>query len=191
MDEDILRACRQGNPQAIESLVREHQGAVYRVCISILDDPSDAEDAAQETFIAAVRGLAGFRGGSTFRTWLFTIAVNVCRRQLRRRKRGLALHSSLRQTQPALAEASPDPEQTIIRAEVTDALRQAIAGLDEKHRLPVILRYFHELPVSEIARILGVNEGTLHSRLFNARERLRSHMHVRQTLYKDQKGARR
>jgi RNA polymerase sigma-70 factor (ECF subfamily) len=191
MDEDILQACRQGDPQAIDTLVRQHQGAVYGLCISILEDPSDAEDAAQETFIAAVRALGGFRGGSTFRTWLFTIAVNTCRRQLRRRKRGLALHSSLRLVQPTLADAPLDPEQTVIRSEVTDALHRAISDLDEKHRLPVVLRYFHQLPVSEIARILNLSEGTVHSRLFNARERLRGDMHVRGTLFKDQKGARR
>lgn len=190
MDELILQACRSGDPRAIEELVRRYQGNVYRVCISILGDPPDAEDATQETFIAAIRGLDGFRGGSAFSTWLIAIAVNTCRRQLKQRMRHRSLDSALKLVQSPFADPPLDPEQTLVRSEVADALWQAVSGLDEKHRLPVFLRYYHELPVAEIARILNVDEGTLHSRLFNARERLRGEMKVRESLFKHKKGAR-
>jgi RNA polymerase sigma-70 factor (ECF subfamily) len=171
-------------------LVRQYQGAVYRMCLSVLNHPSDAEDAVQETFIAALRSLKAFRGQSTFRTWIFAIALNVCRRQYKRRIRNQALHSSLKLVQPMMSEAPPDPEQTVIRSEVVQALERAISELDEKHRLPVVLRYYHELSISEIARILNITEGTVHSRLFNARERMRSHMSVRNTLFKVREGIR-
>jgi RNA polymerase sigma-70 factor (ECF subfamily) len=190
MDELILQACRSGDPRAVEELVRRYQGSVYRVCLSILGDPPEAEDAAQETFISALHGLNGFRGGSAFSTWLYAIAVNACRRSLKRRKRNRSLHSTLALDHPVHADPPSDPEQTLIRSEVNEALWLAISALDEKHRLPVILRYYHELPVAEIAEILKVNEGTIHSRLFNARERLRGEMKVRETLFKDKKGAR-
>ena len=191
MDELILQGCRSGDPQAIETLVRQSHGGVYRVCLSILDDPADAEDATQETFIAAIRSLGGFRGDSTFNTWLYAIAVNCCRRRLKQRTRERTLHSTLKLTPSALSDPPADPEQTLIQTQVTDALWQAVSTLDEAHRLPVILRYYHELPVAEIATILDISEGTVHSRLFNARERMRGLLAMRDAQFKDKKGARR
>lgn len=189
MDE-LIQSCRLGQPQAIETLVRQYQGVVYRVCLSVLNDPSDAQDAAQETFIAALRSLNGFRGDAAFNTWLYAIAINVCRRQLKRRTRSRALHTTLKLAQPVFSDPVPDPEQTVIRSEVAHTLQQAVSALDEKHRLPVILRYYHELPVSEIAQILNISEGTVHSRLFNAREQMRGQMKVRDSLFKVKKGTR-
>lgn len=191
MDELILRGCRAGEPQAIEALVRQSQGVVYRVCLSILNNLADAEDATQETFIAALKALPGFRGDSAFNTWLYAITVNVCRRHLKQRRRHRAIHTTLTLDPAILGDHSPDPEQTLIRSEVADALWGAVSELDEGHRLPIILRYYHELPVAKIAQILEISEGTVHSRLFNARERMRGLMKVRETLYKDKKGARR
>ena len=191
MDQRILQGCRAGEPQAIETLVRESQAAVYRVCLSILNDPSDAEDATQETFIAAIKALRGFRGDSAFSTWLYAIAVNNCRRLLKQRKRTSSLRSTYEPGAPAFTDPAPDPELTVIHTEVADALWQAVTTLDEAHRLPVILRYYHELPIAEIAVILDISEGTVHSRLFNARERMRGLMQVREALFKDRKGARR
>lgn len=190
MDEFILQGCRAGEPGAIEALVRQSQGLVYRVCISILDDPSDAEDATQETFISALKALPGFRGDSSFNTWLYAIAVNACRRHLKQRRRQQSIHTALAYGTPAFGDHPPDPEQTVIHSEVAGALWSAVSELDEEHRLPVILRYYHELSVVEIAQILDISEGTAHSRLFNARERIRGQMKVRETLYKDRKGAR-
>jgi len=191
MDELILQGCRVGDPGAIEALVRHSQGVIYRVCLSILNDPADAEDATQETFIAALKGLPGFRGDSAFNTWLYAIAVNACRRQLKQRRRHQAIHTTLTLSPAAFGDHPPDPEQTLIRSEVADALWSAVSELDEQHRLAVILRYYHELSVAEIARILDISEGTAHSRLFNARERMRGLMKVRATLFKEKKGARR
>jgi RNA polymerase sigma-70 factor (ECF subfamily) len=191
MDQRILQGCRAGEPHAIETLVRESQGAVYRVCLSILNDPSDAEDATQETFIAALKALPGFRGDSAFSTWLYAIAVNNCRRLLKQRKRTTPLNPTYKTGAPAFADPAPDPELTVIHSEVAQALWHAVTTLDEAHRLPVILRYYHELPIAEIAVILEISEGTVHSRLFNARERMRGLIKVREALFKDRKGARR
>jgi RNA polymerase sigma-70 factor (ECF subfamily) len=173
MDELILQDHHLSDPQAIESLIHRYQGGVYRLCISVLGDPADAEDAAQETFIAAVKALGGFRGQSAFTTWLYAIAINACRRQLRRRLHSRRLHLALAAGQPTLAGPPDDPERTLLQRDASEKLWQAVAALSEKHRLPVILRYYHDLPIAEIARLLGVNEGTVHSRLSNARERLR------------------
>ena len=155
----------------IERLVRDYYNYIQRLALSILDDPHEAEDAAQETFIAASRSLDKFRGDSGPRTWLTAIAVNACRGRLRKGKarQGLqhvlqALHLAL--PQPAL------PEEAAILKEAQSSLRQAVAALDEKHRLPILLHYVHGLSVPEIAASLHTNPGTIYSRLHYARRML-------------------
>jgi RNA polymerase sigma-70 factor, ECF subfamily len=190
MDKLLLQRCLTGDPQAIEMLVRDHQGTIFRLCFSILDDVKDAEDATQETFIAAVRALHSFRGDAVFNTWLYAIAVNICRRQLSRRGRQREVRSALQLEHSVGMSAPSDPEQTIIRHEVADSLLKAVSELDEKHRIPVVLRYFHDLSVPEIARVMQINEGTVHSRLSNARERLHGLMKARESLFKKKEARR-
>jgi RNA polymerase sigma-70 factor (ECF subfamily) len=161
--------------QALESLVREYYAYIRRLALTILDDgraeaAADAEDAAQETFITAHRSLAGFRGRSSLKTWLTSIAVNACRARLRKRRIHQALQSTLHglQRSPRLAS----PEEAALQNEAHRRLWRAVDSLDEKHRLPMILRYVHELSVAEIAESLGTNQGTVHSRLHYARKEL-------------------
>lgn len=151
--------------------MHEHQAKIYRLCLSMLDDAAEAEDATQESFIAALKALKGYRGDSAFQTWLISIALNVCRSSLRQRKRRTQLGATL--SDPSVAsESTPTPEQQAMRSEGSQALWVAINKLDEKHRLPIFLRYFHELSTAEIAKVLGINQGTVHSRLSNARSQL-------------------
>lgn len=157
---------------AVEDFVRTHHEAVYRLAFSVLDDPAEADDAAQEALVAALRALPTYRGEAAFSTWLYTITLNVCRGRLRKRKRAERLFETLRAIFHLRAEAQPAPEEAAIHNETLARVRQAVNALDEKHRLPVILRYYHDLPTAEIAHILGLNEGTVHSRLFNARAKL-------------------
>ncbi|MEW5869318.1 MAG: sigma-70 family RNA polymerase sigma factor [Chloroflexota bacterium] len=159
------------SPVDIEGLVTAYYDYVHRLTLSILDDPGEAEDAAQEAFIAAERALPGYRGQATPKTWLTTIAVNFCRRRLRRRRGRAALQAAL-QAVHLLAAPEDGPEQTAIQDEARRELWQAVDALGEKHRLPLILRYVHELSVPEIAASLGLNEGTVHSRLHYARQKL-------------------
>jgi len=161
--------------QAFESLVREHYAYIRRLALTILDDGSaeataEADDAAQETFITAHRALAGFRGRASLKTWLTAIAVNACRARLRKRKLRRVLQSTLRGLHLARQVASP--EEAAAQNEAHRYLWQAVDSLDEKHRLPVILRYVHEMTVPEIAASLRTNEGTIHSRLHYARKAL-------------------
>ena len=164
---------------AFERLVREQYPYIRRLALSILDDggpdpAAEAEDAAQETFITAYRALAGFRGGSSLKTWLTAIAVNTCRGRLRKRKLRQALHTTL--TVLHRAERLASPEEAAAQNEADRMLWQAVDSLDEKHRLPVILRYVHQLTVPEIAVSLGTSEGTVHSRLHYARKTLQDRL---------------
>jgi RNA polymerase sigma-70 factor (ECF subfamily) len=119
-----------------------------------------------------LRNLGSYRGGASLRTWLFAIAINVCRGRLRRRRSWLRMQTVLLGKWLG-EEQSVQPEAISAQREQADMVWRAVQDLGEKHRLPVILRYYHDLPVAEIAGVLGISEGTVHSRLSIARDRLR------------------
>ena len=155
----------------IEQLIREHYPYIHRLALSILDDLHEAEDVAQETFIAAHRSLAGFRSESHPKTWLSAIAMNASRGRLRKRKVRQVLTNTM-QALHLLKTPPASPEQAAIQGESDRFIWDAVDELDEKHRLPVILRYVHSLTVPEIAQILHLSQGTVHSRLHYARKEL-------------------
>jgi RNA polymerase sigma-70 factor (ECF subfamily) len=173
-DEELGRAALN-NPQMLEDMIIQYHPQVYRLALSILNHPADADDAAQEAMIAAVGSLKDFRGEASLRTWLFAIAINTCRRYLRKRGTRRALMESLAMA-ATQAGRSPSPEDATAQREEDRQLWAAVDALDEKHRLPVILRYAHGLSVREIGHILGINDGTVHSRLFYARDRLQARL---------------
>jgi len=173
MDSQWLAKCREGEPLAIERLVQTHQQDVYRLALSILDHPEEADDATQEVFLAALRSLDSFRGDSSIKTWLFSITINLCRSRLQRGKSRARLRQIL---QSLFRSNQTHPESEAIQHEADSELWRAVHVLDEKHRIPVILRYYHDLPIAEIAEMLGIPVGTVHSRLNHARERLRAQL---------------
>ncbi len=158
----------------IDDLVRCYYSAVVRLAQSILVDGSsldDAEDAAQETFIAAARSLETYRGQASPKTWLFSIAINTCRSRLRRRKVQRRLVQALALAQQLFGQRDI-PEQCAEQSERDRQLWDAVDGLNEKHRMIIVLRYVHELSSAEIGQVLGITEGTVHSRLHYARQQL-------------------
>lgn len=174
----------------IEDLVLRYYPAVVRLALAILDDGSgrypdglpavdEAEDVAQETFIAAARSLEDFRGSASPKTWLFSIAINACRSRLRKRKAqrrlvqmlGLAQRLFGQQGTPGQG-AERGVEQGVECDERDRQLWSVVNDLSEKHRLVVVLRYVHELDSAKIAEVLRISEGTVHSRLHYARQQL-------------------
>ena len=170
MDYRLIELCRVGDSSAIESFVQTYQQEVYRLALSILDDASEADDATQESLLAALRALRSFHGASSLKTWLFSITVNICRTRLRRRKRS----ERVRQILGGILRVQNEPsvEEHAIDHESDETLWRAIRSMDEKHRIPIVLRYYHDLSVLEIANILQIPEGTVHSRLNTARRQL-------------------
>lgn len=162
-------------PRGGDELVERHYAYVYRLAWAILDDAREAEDAAQDALLAAVKALEQYRGDAAFTTWLYRITVNVCRAHLRKR-RVWRLLGGLWAAETALAEPAALPETLAIQSETDRGLWATVAALDEKHRLPLILRYVHGLPTPEIAQVLGLREGTVRSRLHYARQRLRQRL---------------
>ena len=169
----LIAECIAGNEAAIERLVREYEAGVFRLALSILGDPAEANEVMQETFLSALRALPSYQEKNSLKAWLYTIALNHSRSRLRKRKVIERLRSTLTAIFRMEIEKQNSPEETVIQNEKETAIWRSLNQLDDRHRIVVILRYFHELQVSEISEILSVNEGTIHSRLHTARERLR------------------
>jgi RNA polymerase sigma-70 factor (ECF subfamily) len=173
MDSYWLEQCREGDSLAIEKMVHTYQKDVYRLALSILDDSDEAEDGTQETFLAALRALSSFREDATFKTWLFSITINVCRSRLRRGKNRGRLQQILQSLFHLRGEVE-HPETKAMQNQADAELWNAIRHLDEKQRIPIVLRYYHDLPIADIAAMLNIPPGTVHSRLNHAREKLRA-----------------
>jgi RNA polymerase sigma-70 factor (ECF subfamily) len=170
----LVSACIAGNEDAIEMLVRQYEGSVFRLALSIVRDTAEANEITQDTFIAVLRALPAYEEQKSFRAWLFTIAVNQSRSRLRKRKTLERLKASLTTLFRVEFQKQILPEEMVIQNEKEAALWSSLQQMDERHRIVVVLRYFHELSVTEISEILAIHEGTVHSRLHNAREKLKS-----------------
>jgi RNA polymerase sigma-70 factor (ECF subfamily) len=173
--DSLLDRARRGDLAAFNSLVEEHQGIVYNVCLRMLGSPAAAEDAAQDAFISAWRNLASLRGDQ-FRAWLLRIAANACRDELRRRSRrpAASLETALEEGMPDPADPDPSPEASVLSSELRGGIQAALLELPDDQRLAVILCDLQGLEYDEIARATGANIGTVKSRLSRGRARLRA-----------------
>jgi RNA polymerase sigma-70 factor, ECF subfamily len=176
----LIAECLAGNEAAIEMLVRQHETGVFRLALSIVGDRAEANEITQETFIAALRSLPSYEERKSFKAWLYTIALNHSRSHLRKRKVIERLRTTLNAIFQIETQKQASPEESVIKNEKEAEVWKGLNQLDEPFRMVVILRYFHELSIAEISEILSINEGTIHSRLHTARERLRNalvHLH--------------
>ena len=169
----VISDCIAGDESAIERLIYQYQNNVFRLTLSVLNDPLEAHEATQDTFIAALGALKSYKENSTFKAWLYTIALNISRNRLRKRKTLERLNNTLQAIFRVQSQKMPSPEETVIQNEKDAALWKALKNLGEKQRIPLVLRYFHNLSTAEIAEMLKINEGTVHSRLHIGREQLR------------------
>lgn len=176
----LISECLAGNEAAIEMLVRQHETGVFRLALSIVGDRAEANEITQETFITALRSLPSYEERKSFKAWLYTIALNHSRSHLRKRKVIERLRTTLNAIFQIETQKQASPEESVIKNEKEAEVWKSLNQLDEPFRMVVILRYFHELSIAEISEILSINEGTIHSRLHTARERLRNalvHLH--------------
>ncbi len=171
--QELVLKSKNGNAQALERLVASCQPAAFRLALSILDDPAEADDVAQEAFIKAIRGLSAYREDAGFKTWLYRIIVNSCLGRLRKKRARQRLGHLLTNLFFQAARDDTPPEKQAIQDESSQLVMQAVDSLDDAHRLPVVLRYYHELPIAQVAAILGVSTRTVHIRLKQANDRLR------------------
>lgn len=174
----LIADCLAGNQHAIETIVRQYEADVFRLALSIVGDTAEANEITQETFIAMLRSLKSYEERKSFKAWLYTIALNHSRSHLRKRKSLERLRNALSLIFRVETQKLPSPEDAVIQSEQERVLWEQLNNMDERFRTVVVLRYFHELSIAEISEILSVNEGTIHSRLHTARERLRQALDV-------------
>ncbi len=172
-----MRAAQAGELAAFNALVVRHERAVFSVCLRLLRDVPAAEDAAQDTFVLAWRGVGGFRSGGV-RPWLLRIATHRCYDVLRARARRPAASLDAQPFEVAPVWTSQTatterPEAFALRGELAVHLERALAALPEDQRLVVILSDVQGCDYDEIAQITGAALGTVKSRLSRARARLR------------------
>ena len=178
-DDALATMAQAGDLPAFNALVERYQRPVFGLCLRMLSSAPAAEDVAQETFLAAWRGLERYRGGS-FQAWILRIAGNRCRDELRKRKRRPTDSlDALRERQGewvAPADSAPSPERAALGAETLRAIQRGLETLPEDQRMAIILSDVQELAYDEIAQAMGTSIGTVKSRISRGRSRLRDYL---------------
>ena len=180
----FIERLKQGEASAFETLIAERSGEVYGLLYRLTENSEDARDLTQETFLRAFQSIGNFRGESDLRTWIYRIAINQARNRWRwwkrrRRDSTVSLDSvGVHGTQPLVdtlrAERDRSPEQETLSHERERVLRRALQSLSLSYRETVILRDIEGFTYEEIAETLGINVGTVKSRLARGRQELRT-----------------
>ena len=177
-DHEIVLRARDGDHEAFRILVKRHETRVHALALRLLRDPDWAQDAVQEAFIKAYRALRKFEGRSAFGTWMYRLTYNHCLDMRRADKSGRYVEWEEERAMgasdsPALASSIRGPEEEIERGELREQLQKAIETLPEPIRQTLVMREIDGLRYGEIADLLEIPKGTVMSRLFHARKRLR------------------
>ena len=183
-EEQFLERLRAGDAPAFNRLVEERHGDIYALLYRLTEDPEEARDLTQETFLQAFRHLANFRGDADLRTWLYRIAVNQARNRWRwwkrrRRDRTVSLDAPVSEEFDAPLSAALqgdpglDPERQALARERELALHAALKSLSRPYREVIVLRDIEGLSYEEVAATLDLNVGTVKSRLNRGRTELR------------------
>jgi len=185
-DIELVRRAKAGDLDDFEELVGRHERQVYTLALRIVQNPHDAEDVTQQAILSALENLAGFREEARFATWLYRIATHAALKIIRKRQ-GLHTVSLEEATEPRdgtdeiphpefIADWRQSPEELVERNETRRLLDEALAQLDEKHRLVFLLRDVEGLSVKETADALGLSEANVKVRLLRARLQLRERL---------------
>jgi RNA polymerase sigma-70 factor (ECF subfamily) len=179
LDELLVERAKRGDVEAFEQLISQHQKTVYNIAYRLTGNHEDASDVAQEAFVRAYSSLAEFRGDSSFATWLYRIVNNACLDELRKRRRQRvtyideALTMDDGEMSRQIADTADGPEQALERVEIQRAVQESINSLDPEYRVVLVMREIQGYSYQEIADALGINLGTVKSRLNRARHALK------------------
>jgi RNA polymerase sigma-70 factor, ECF subfamily len=165
---DLIHAARAGDTDAFANILAHTEQSVYNLAYSVLGNPQEAQDMAQEVFLRVWQALPGYRGESSFRTWLYRVTLNTC---LNRRRR---LRSELQQVDgdevlATLSGVEPDPAAEAIHHMQRERLWARVDRLAEKYRVVIVLFYQEQLSYDEIAQLLALPLGTVKAHLSRAR----------------------
>lgn len=166
-DAELLARVLDGDHDAFNQIMRNHEDRVFSVCLRIFGEREQALDATQETFLTAFRKAEQFQGNSALGTWIYRIAVNTCYDQLRKQKR--------RRTDPIpdhLDPADHSAEDAVESAGLRPDIERALAKIPEDFRVAVVLSDIEGMGLQDVADVLGVPVGTVKSRVFRGRRLL-------------------
>jgi len=177
-DEALVERFRRGDDSAFEVIVERYQSKVYAIAYRMTRNREDAMDIAQEVFIKAHRGIARWRPLRGFQHWLYRIATNMTIDVLRKRQRRAAVIVDSEDFSMDRGVAAPasseDPVRNLAIEELGGRIGAAIETLPERQRATVVLRYYEDLSIKEIAAVIGCTEGTVKTHLFRATGKLRN-----------------
>jgi len=177
----LMARVRSGDDEAFYELVRPHERSIYLAALSIVHNDADAEEVIQETILKAFKAIGRFREEAKFSTWIFQIAINESRMKLRKDRRHL--YDSL--DEPVKGEEQGDyiprdfadwreiPSEALDNARLREALTKALASLSPKYRQVLVLRDIEHLNVAETAKVIGISEAAVKTRLLRARLQMR------------------
>jgi len=187
-DEQLIERIQQGENRCFAELVDRHKDRALTVAVRLLRRREDAEEAVQDAFVRAFRGLAEFRGESKFSTWFYRILYNICLTRLRRGQVGQAGHVGMTVSiddpdaaDPAAAavDEGEDPLDQLDISETRAIVAEEMARLPERFRIPVTLFYVNDMSYEEIAAVLDAPIGTVKTNLFRGRVALRDQVRAR------------
>ena len=184
-DEQLLARLARGEREALEELFRRYRSVAYRVAHRLLGNEADALDAVQEGFAKALTHLPGFQGRSTFKTWLLRVVSNAALDLGRQRGRREAVPldtASNGEAVPAQLQSADESGKGLERADLRQLLNEALATLSEVQRQTFVLYADAGLSYREVAEVMGTSIGTVMSRLYYARQKLRAYLSERARL---------
>nr|WP_325301624.1 sigma-70 family RNA polymerase sigma factor [uncultured Oscillibacter sp.] len=169
-----IAAAREGDQGAFEELVRLYEKRVLALTQRMCKNPEDAAEAAQEAFFAAWRGLKNFRGDSSFSTWIYRLASNACVDLLRREgKQQAAVSLDDGELNLDVPSAAASPQEEAERRELREQIEEGLRALPPEYRAALVLREIQQMRYDEIGEALGVDIGTVKSRINRGRKKLR------------------
>jgi len=181
-DDELVARTKDGDASAFDDLVRRYSPRVYGLVYNMTSNHEETNDLLQDIFLKAFRSIKGFRGDSSFYTWIHTIAANMTINFLkkRNRRRGPSLDDidARIENDPDYIEATAktDPRREATLSELQKKLNEAMQKLSHDHRAVVTMFDIQGMPHAEIAKILGTSEGTVRSRLFYAHRQLQNYL---------------
>ena len=181
-ERDLVKQCQAGDPEAFDQLVGRYRTRVFGMIYNMVHNEQDAWDLAQDSFLKAWKSIAGFRGQSSFYTWIYRIVTNVTIDWLRKKQvKGFGAEFDdtiqLKEIDPAsrtVPKAGALPHQRMERREIRARIDEAIAQLSPEHRAVILMKETEDMQYHEIAEALGCSIGTVMSRLFYARKKLQN-----------------
>jgi len=174
-DAALVDRLKAGDAKALDDLFRRHRDAAYGIAYRLLGARDDALDVVQESFIHVMRGIDGFRGQSSFRTWLYRIVTHAALdyRRYRSHRQSDSLDAENAPETEATGPNQQRPEEEAQEHDLRKAIDQALLNVSEKNRAALVLYALEGMSYKEVAEVLGISVGTVMSRIFNARQRLR------------------